>query len=139
GGTRSVRKLHQFANSIIVFDEVQSLPINCVHLFCNALNFLSANTSTTALLCTATQPLLHKLKNPEKGQINLADNHELVPVTLKLVDDLKRIVIDNRVRRKGWNVREGAELAISKLNRTGNCLVIVNTKKWAQELYNKCE
>src|SRR5690606_29276867 len=78
-------------------------------------------------------------KNPEKGQINLADNHELVPDTRKLFDDLKRIDIDNRVRRKGWNVREVAELAISELNRTGNCLVIVNTKKWAQELYIKCE
>ena len=40
GGTRGVRRLHQLANAVLVFDEIQTLPVNCVHLFCNAINFL---------------------------------------------------------------------------------------------------
>jgi CRISPR-associated endonuclease/helicase Cas3 len=55
GGTRSVRRMHQLANSLIIFDEIQTLPIKCVHLFCNALNFLVEHAHTSALLCTATQ------------------------------------------------------------------------------------
>jgi CRISPR-associated endonuclease/helicase Cas3 len=63
GGTRGVRRLHQLANSVIIFDEIQTLPINCTHLFCNALNFLTTYTNTTAVLCTATQPFVN-------GQLN---------------------------------------------------------------------
>ena len=140
GGTRSARRFHQFANSVIVFDEIQSLPINCVHIFCNSINFLSDNTNTTVLLCTATQPLLHKLKKPEKGQINLKEgNHELTRDKSRLFHDLERVRILYEHKQEGWNVREIAELAISELERTGNCLVIVNTKKWARDLYVECE
>src|SRR5690606_14546594 len=70
-GARSVRRLHQLANSVLIFDEIQTLPIKCVHLFCNAINFLVENkhAPTTVVLCTATQPLLNRLKTPEKGQL----------------------------------------------------------------------
>ena len=64
GGTRGARKTHQLANSVLIFDEIQTLQINCTHLFCNALNFLTQYCHTTAVLCTATQPLLDQLKMP---------------------------------------------------------------------------
>jgi CRISPR-associated endonuclease/helicase Cas3 len=38
-GTRDARRMHQLARSILVFDEIQTLPVRCVHLFCNAINF----------------------------------------------------------------------------------------------------
>ncbi|MCI5138532.1 MAG: CRISPR-associated endonuclease Cas3'', partial [Candidatus Electrothrix sp. AR1] len=59
GGTRGARRMHTLANSVLIFDEIQSLPVNCVHLFCNALQFLVDHAGTTAVLCTATQPLLN--------------------------------------------------------------------------------
>ncbi|MDZ4124561.1 MAG: CRISPR-associated endonuclease Cas3'', partial [Hydrogenophaga sp.] len=55
-GTRGARRLHQLAKSVLIFDEVQSLPVNCVHLFNNAMNFLADHCKTTVVLCTATQP-----------------------------------------------------------------------------------
>lgn len=140
GGTRSVRRMHQLANAVIVFDEIQNLPINCVHIFCNALNFLSRSAGTTALLCTATQPLLHKLDNPEKGQLDLKPENELVPDTKKLFAELNRVKVVDRTRpeAKGWRAEEIAELAAAETREHGNCLVIVNTKRWAKDLYAQC-
>ena len=138
GGTRGARRMHQLANSVLIFDEIQTLPINCVHLFCNAINFLVSHTKTTALLCTATQPLLDKLKSPDKGQLEIPKGNELVKDVTKLFDQLKRVVISNKVRPEGWSESELANLTVAEFEQKGSCLVIVNTKKWAQQLYELC-
>lgn len=138
GGTRGVRRLHQLANSVIIFDEIQTLPINCTHLFCNALNFLSAYAKTTAVLCTATQPLLDQLKSPEKGQLLIPEKNHLIADVRQLFDQLKRVKISNKTKPEGWSLDEITELALSEFNNKGNCLVIVNTKAWAQALYRQC-
>jgi CRISPR-associated endonuclease/helicase Cas3 len=65
-GTRSVRRMHQLANSVIIFDEIQTLPIKTVHLFNNAINLLTHLCSSTVIFCTATQPFLHGVE-PSKG------------------------------------------------------------------------
>lgn len=63
---------------VLVFDEIQTLPINCVHLFNNAINFLVEQCGSTVVLCTATQPLLDQV-NPVKGAIRIPPGHELMP------------------------------------------------------------
>ncbi len=135
GGTRSVRKMHQLANSVLIFDEIQTLPINCTHLFCNALNFLTDFYNTTAVLCTATQPLLDQLKIPEKGQLTIPPGNELVSDVLRLFEDLERVKLSNKVRSDGWTMEQIAALALEEFANTGSCLIIVNTKVWAQQLY----
>ena len=135
GGTRGARKMHQLANTVLIFDEIQTLPINCTHLFCNALNFLTNYCKTTALLCTATQPLLDKLKSPEKGQLTIPPENELVSNVPKLFEDLERVKLSNKVRPEGWTTEQIAELALDEFRELGSCLIIVNTKAWAQQLY----
>lgn len=136
GGTRSVRKLHQLANSVVIFDEIQTLPINCVHLFCNAINFMSAHAGMTALMCTATQPLLGKLDKPEFGQLQFSPNHELMDDTSKLFADLKRTEVIDKMSDSGWSAQELAQFAMEQVERKGSCLVIVNTKAWARALFD---
>lgn len=138
GGTRGVRRLHQLASSVIVFDEIQTLPIRCTHLFCNALNFLGTQAKTTAVLCTATQPLLDKLQAPHKGQLTIPPQNELINDAPALFEQLRRVRISDKTCSPGWSEQEIAELALAELQDQGSCLVIVNTKAWAQALYLRC-
>jgi len=86
-------------------------------------------------LCTATQPLLDRLKSPEKGQLTIPEENELVSDVPKLFEDLERVKLSNKVRPEGWTTKQIAELALDEFNEFGSCLVIVNTKAWAQQLY----
>ena len=54
GGTRGARHIHPMTNAVLIFDEIQTLPVKCVHLFCNVLNWLTIFGKSTAVLCTAT-------------------------------------------------------------------------------------
>jgi len=137
GGTRGARRMHQLANSVLVFDEIQALPVKCIHLFNNAMNFLVEHGESSVVLCTATQPLLHKV-DPRCGAIKLNDGSELMRDVKKLFDDLKRTEVLPKRKPGGWEQHEIAELAITEARDSGSCLVIVNTKKAAQAIYQEC-
>lgn len=136
-GTRGARRMHQLANAVLVFDEIQTLPIKCVHLFNNAINFLVERCKTTVLLCTATQPLLHEVAK-DKGAIRLKPGHEIVPDIPQLFDALKRVKVRDRRKPGGWTYDEVAALALNELNRAGSCLVVVNTKDAARQVFQRC-
>lgn len=136
-GTRGARRMHQLANAVLIFDEVQTLPVKCTHLFNNAINFLAEQCNSTVVLCTATQPLLHEVK-AEKGAIRLAAQHEIMPDVHKLFADLKRVDVRDQRKPGGWAVAEVAQLALAELARAGSSLVIVNTKRAAQAIFELC-
>jgi len=138
GGTRSARRMHQLANSVIVFDEIQTLPIKTVHMFCNAINYLTRHCNSSVVLCTATQPLLNNV-DENKGRINFDKDNEIMPDIKTLFADLKRVEVENKIKPQGWETDEIASLAIEQTNDSGSCLVIVNTKKNAQAIYNACQ
>lgn len=137
-GTRSARRMHQLANAVLIFDEIQTLPINCVHLFNNAINFLVEQCGSTVVLCTATQPLLDKV-DANKGSMRVPQGNELMPDVKQLFDDLKRVEVQNRRKPGGWSMNEIAALARDETVTTGSCLVIVNTKRSAQTIYHLCK
>jgi CRISPR-associated endonuclease/helicase Cas3 len=139
GGTRGVRRLHQLANSVIVFDEIQTLPIRCVHLFCNAINFLTDHCGSTVLLCTATQPLLGELKEKRKGILPLSSANEIVPNVTQLFQKLKRVEIIDQTKQGGWSNEALAQLIVDHLEQEKSCLMIVNTKAAAQDIYSSCK
>lgn len=138
GGTRSARRMHQLAKSVIVFDEIQTLPIKTVHLFNNAMNFLVDICKSSVVLCTATQPLLHKVNN-KKGAIALKKENELISDINSLYNNLKRVEVVDRIKDGGWTTSEVANLVEEELNSSGSVLTIVNTKKSAKELYLLCK
>lgn len=52
-----------------------------------------------------------------------------------LFAQLKRVEICSKIRVGGWKKDEIVDLAVSEVTQKASCLVIVNTKKWAQDLY----
>jgi len=95
GGTQSVRRLHKLANSLIIFDEIQTLPIKCVHMFNNSINFLVESCGSSVIMCTATQPLLNKV-DTEKGACAFDEKSEIIHDVKTLFDDLKRVQIKDQ-------------------------------------------
>ncbi|MGR5549912.1 CRISPR-associated helicase Cas3' [Vibrio sp. DNB22_12_1] len=136
-GTRGARRLHQLSNAVLVFDEIQTLPIRCVHLFNNTINYLTRFCNATALMCTATQPLLNQLPEQIKvlGELNLNQQNELTPDITKLYQQLERVSLNNYTKKEGWSESDIAELVQTQLNEVNSCLVIVNTKAWAKTLF----
>lgn len=59
--TSKCRKLHNIANSVIIFDEAQMLPVSYLKPCVRAISELVYNYHCTAVLCTATQPALEAL------------------------------------------------------------------------------
>lgn len=82
-----LRKFHSMAESVIIFDEIQSLPLKCVHLFNEVVTFLSKVCGSTILLCTATQPLLHEA---ERKNLPLSPDCQLVSNVEEAFEKLKR-------------------------------------------------
>lgn len=56
--------MHRLIHSVVIIDEVQSMPLKCVHTFNYMMNFLNAVCNTNIILCTATQPTLGEAKCP---------------------------------------------------------------------------
>lgn len=135
GGTKGVRRLHQLSRAVLIFDEIQTLPINCYYLFCNAINFLTSYASSTAVLCTATQPVLNNLPIAHNGSLNPAT--EIIgnrDQLTELFDTLKRVEIhDHTEKPKDLDSLTG--YISENFNQYASTLVIVNTKIWASQLY----
>ena len=133
-GTRGARRMHQLAKAVIVFDEIQTLPIRCAHMFCNSVNFLVSQCRSSVVLCTATQPLLGEI-DKVKGSLSLTPIQEIMPNVQKLFDSLKRVEIFDSRKPSGWNDGEIVGLAVEEVERTGSCLIVVNMKRSARSLF----
>ena len=126
-----IRRFWQLASSVIVIDEAQSIPQECLNLFNQACNFLTYCCNTTVLLCTATQPLLEKTKRP----ILLSDHYEMVNDVKKYNDIFKRTEIVDATRNGGYNADELCDFVFT--NTVSNCLIILNTKGAVRTLYKR--
>lgn len=132
-GTK-LRKFHNMADSVIIFDEIQSLPMNTINLFNEIVSFLSKITNSTILLCSATQPLLEKTK---RENLLLSEKPDLIAETESYEDKLRRTRIVASAENKSCD--ELGQIIYQQARKNGNCLAIVNLKKEAREIFQCLE
>ena len=125
-----LRKFHNMQDSIIIFDEIQSLPINCIHLFNETVSFLSKILNSTILLCTATQPIIDQTN---RQNLLLSDDPDLIDDCKRYEEKLKRtnVVACNEEK----TVDEFSQIVFDRAKENGNCLCIVNLKSEARKVY----
>ena len=126
-----LRKFHNMTNAVLIFDEVQFLPVKCINLFNDAANFLSMFGKSTVLLCTATQPLLDNVEH----RIRLSPKPNLAANMRNDFSALNRTRIINNCIKEKYTSEVLADFVLEKQRRNGNCLVILNTKKNVIDLF----
>ncbi|BCG56844.1 CRISPR-associated helicase Cas3' [Paenibacillus sp. URB8-2] len=134
-GTRNARRMHQLANAVIIFDEVQSIPVKCVSLFNAALNFLHVLGNSSLVLCTATQPALDFVKN----KLHLPEQAEMIGNLDEVGRSFKRVEIEDRTTSAGWGAEEISGFIGQNLQDVRSVLVILNTKTAIRKLFFQLE
>ncbi|WP_457575821.1 CRISPR-associated helicase Cas3' [Desulfomarina sp.] len=81
------RKLHNVSESVIIFDEVQAIPVERLTCCLEVIRELSKNYGVTAVLCTATQPAIERSPHVPVG---LKIDREIVTDIPLLFARLKR-------------------------------------------------
>jgi CRISPR-associated endonuclease/helicase Cas3 len=122
------RRIHNIADSVVILDEAQMLPVQLLKPCLEALRELSSAYRTTIVLCTATQPALSTTEGFKDGLENV---REIVPDAAKLYNDLKRVrttVVPQLITDD--------ELA-SRLAEHEQVLCIVNTRGHARSIFEK--
>lgn len=123
GGT--CRKLHRFANAVIVLDEAQSMPPDLLGPTLAALQELVRSYGSTVVLCTATQPVIHRR---EGFDIGIDEVTEIVPDPPALYRAMKRVDVQQA------GALDDDTLA-DRIAAQPQALCIVNTKKHAAGLF----
>lgn len=124
--TSSARKVHNIANSVVILDEAQSLPVDYLKPCLRVLQELSDNYRTSVVLCTATQPAIHH--DAQEFPIGLVGCREIISDKRSLFRELKRVDLQYSGRLSD------AELAV-RLNAHSQVLCIVNRRRHAQQVF----
>lgn len=117
------RKLHNIAQSVIIFDEAQMIPVQYLKPCFTAIYELVKNYKVTAVLCTATQPAINKFL-PEGTVIK-----EIMVSPKNLYKDFKKVEVEYV-----GNMCDNS--LVDLINREKQALCIVNTRKHAKEIFN---
>lgn len=124
----SCRKLHNLMDSVILFDEAQSVPQHLAVPTLASLSHLSAAYRSTVVFATATQPAFDTLDAQVKQHaVSGWQPHEVVPDHPRLFKTLKRVNVrwPEKSKKYAW-----AELS-AKLEAVNQALVVVNLKRHA--------
>lgn len=135
-GTRDARRMHQLAKSVIIFDEVQTIPIRITHMFTAALRFLTHDCGSTVVLCTATQPPFDNTGNPYR-ELSIPKENHIIQNEAELFQRLKRVEVHDERKPGGLTNAEIADLAKHALQEKDSVLIVVNTRPSAKTLYEE--
>ena len=126
------RKIHNIAESVVIFDEVQTIPKEIVLPTLGMLNDIQAVMRTSFLFCTATQPAYEK-----------RPGFDGITTITPLIEDPG--ILYDKTKRVTYNLMDDlASITFSRLidaviEYDQSALVIFNTKKDALEFFKLME
>ena len=129
GRTTSIRRFQSLCGSVIVIDEVQTVPPRMLSLFNLAMDFLAKACGATVLLCSATQPYSEEAAHPLRSDIG-----DVVPYDARLWAPFRRTVITDA---GGKTMEEIAQFAAEALEQVQSLLVVCNRKDEAEYLFGR--
>ncbi len=132
-GSSNIKKMHNLSKSVLIFDEIQTLPIRCTHMFNESVNFLSSVCGSTVLLCTATQPLLSGVKD---FPLSIEVDSELMPNPKQLNDQLKRCEAEYINPERPMSTEEIVDFIVEKSESFDSILIVTNTKSAAANIFD---
>lgn len=128
------RKLHNIAKSVVILDEVQTLPLEFLQPIINSFKSFKKLFDTSFLFTTASQPILdgtirgtNRLNQFEA----LPHIHEIIPADAQLHDKLRRVALDIN------NMPQTYDEVARQVAQQDRVLCIVNTRKDAKELFER--
>jgi CRISPR-associated endonuclease/helicase Cas3 len=124
--TSRCRKLHHIANSVVILDEAQTVPVDFLAPCLRVLRELTHHYHSTVVLCTATQPAIHH--HPDEFPIGLKGCREIIRDPASLFASLKRVDVHFTGHLSD------ADLA-QRLHEHPQALCIVNRRKHAREIF----
>lgn len=123
------RKVHNIQNSVIILDEVQTIPIEYTKSSYAYLRLLNEDYGCSVVFSTATQPIVSHISNAYGNtKIWGFDTTEIIKDVTTLYSSLKRVEI-NMLGKLGIQ-----DIAY-KVENHNQVLCIVNTRKNAAELF----
>lgn len=129
GKTSSIRRFHALCGSVIVIDEVQTVPAKMLSLFSLAVNFISEICGASVVLCSATQPCIEQIEHPLHTPIL-----DLVPYSKRIWDVFQR----TRLHYMGeLSLEDIARFALARPEK--NLLIVCNKKTQAEALFRLLE
>ena len=131
----NIRRFSSLANSVLILDEVQSLPIEVTTLFNLTMNFLNKVMKTTIILCTATQPaydstaINHRISYGGKD----GESADIIDLT----HEEKEVFSRTELRKFDENNQHSnlSDLVDFVLENDESILAIFNTKKTVDKFY----
>lgn len=129
GSTSSIRRFWSLGDSVIVIDEVQTVPNHMLTMFNLTINYLTEVCGATVVLCSATQPCLERTRHPILGTPK-----DIVPFDA----ELWRTFIRTNIRQTEDRTLEDIPVfVLSKLEDADSLLVVCNKKSEAEYIFRQ--
>lgn len=128
--TSRCRKLHNIAKSVLILDEVQTLPAENLQPIIDILGSLSKYMGTSILFTTATQPAFTGTIGSGLAKFKGLESKEIIHDVDKLFNEMRRVKIVFETESFSYDTL--AQL----INGSEQILCVVNTRGEAQQLYN---
>lgn len=119
------RKLHNIADSVVVFDEAQTIPVDFLRPCIYAITELALHYHTTCVLCTATQPSLERFIQEYRKDIAVKE-------ICQGIDELYSVFKRVRYENLGKIHEDDLTCCLKEYSRV---LCIVSTRSRARRLY----